>query len=69
MPRGCVNMRESEQTYSASVRPSSASKVGYQFFGSPELQCGDLKAERAGRSLNIAHFQHSGRIPDIGQDR
>ena len=42
---------------------------GCKFFGSPNLRCGDLKAERAGVCLNIVHFQHSGRIADISQDR
>ena len=32
-------------------------------------ECNDLKAERAGRCLDLAHLQHGGGNADIGQDR
>ena len=42
---------------------------GRDILGSPDFECGDLEAERAGRCLNLAHLQHGGGIADIGHDR
>ena len=42
---------------------------GRDILGSPDFDCGDLEAERAGRCLNLAHLQHGGGIADIGHDR
>jgi hypothetical protein len=35
----------------------------------PDFGCSDLKAERAGRCLGLAHVQHGGGIADIDHDR
>ena len=42
---------------------------GRDILRSPDFECDDLKAERAGRCLNLAHLQHGGGIADIGHDR
>ena len=42
---------------------------GRDILGSPDFECDDFKAERAGRCLNLAHLQHGGGIADIGHDR
>ena len=42
---------------------------GRDILGSPDFECSDLEAERAGRCLNLAHIQHGGGIADIGHDR
>src|SRR6266511_6024461 len=42
---------------------------GCDILRSPDFEWGDLKAERAGRRLNLAHFQHVAGIADIGQGR
>ena len=31
---------------------------GRNILGSPDFECRDLEAERAGRGLNFAHLQH-----------
>ena len=36
---------------------------------SSDFEGGDLKADRAGRRLNVVHLQHAGGITDVGQDR
>ena len=42
---------------------------GRDILRSPDFECGDLEAERAGRCLNLAHLQHGDGIADIGHDR
>jgi hypothetical protein len=42
---------------------------GRDLLRSPDFERGDLKAERARCSLSFAHFQHCGRILEIGQNR
>ena len=42
---------------------------GRDVLRSPDFGCGDLKAERAGRCLSLAHVQHGGGIAHIGHDR
>jgi hypothetical protein len=37
--------------------------------GSPDWRCCDLKAEPAGRCLNLAHLQNGRAISDIDHDR
>ena len=36
---------------------------------SSDFDCGNLKAERAGRRLSLAHLQHTNGTAGIGQDR
>ena len=42
---------------------------GRDILRSPDFECGDLEAERAGRCLSLAHLQHGAGIADIGHDR
>ena len=42
---------------------------GRDILRSPDFECGDFEAERAGRCLNLAHLQHGAGIADIGHDR
>ena len=42
---------------------------GRDILRSPDFECGDVEAERAGRCLNLAHLQHGDGIADIGHDR
>ena len=44
-------------------------EVTYRGFRSPDFQCGDFEAERAGRRLNLAQLQHSAGGADVGHDR
>ena len=42
---------------------------GRDILRSPDFECGDLKAERAGRRcLNLVHFKHGGGIAHIGHN-
>ena len=42
---------------------------GRDILRSPDFECGDIEAKRAGRCLNLAHLQHGVGIADIGHDR
>ena len=42
---------------------------GRDILRSSDFSCNDLEAERAGRSLNLTHFQYADRSAGIGQDR
>jgi hypothetical protein len=42
---------------------------GCDVLRSPDFGCSDLKAERAGRCLDLAYFQHRGGIAHISHDR
>ena len=42
---------------------------GRDILRSPDFECGDFEAERAGRGLDLAHLQHGCGIADIGHDR
>ena len=42
---------------------------GRDILRSPNFECRDFEAERAGRCLNLAHLQHGGGIANIGHDR
>ena len=42
---------------------------GCDVLRSPDFGCSDLKAERAGRCLDLAHLQHGGGIAHISHDR
>ncbi len=42
---------------------------GRDILRSPDFGCDDLKAERAGCCLNLAHLQHGDGTADIGQNR
>ena len=42
---------------------------GSDIFRSPDFRCSNFKPERAGRCLNLAHFQHGGGIIGIGHHR
>src|SRR5262245_37893056 len=42
---------------------------GRDVFSSPDLDRGDLEAERTSRRLRLAHFQRGSRITDISHNR
>ena len=44
-------------------------KGGRDIIRSSDFECDDLEAEGARRCLNLANFEHEGRIADICQDR
>jgi hypothetical protein len=65
-----IGVYESVSTDIKRVRAASKRfDGGCDIFRAPDFDCGSVETERAGRRLNLSHFQRGGRIADIGHDR